>query len=299
MKTKNDLLSIAASTSLIAAILFAKTAFSANPIFVEAEQVEFESVSFTYTPSPFKVKQAKKQGKTLEVKIEPGVSITGYLARPAVEEPRPAIVLLHACVGMTEFDEMWSKRLVTWGYVVLSVDSFTPRGVEYICDSRGGSYVTPWARALDAYGAKRYLSTRSFVDPDRIAVLGRSHGGTTIMEIIKQSTSEGLSTEPFNAAIAFYPLCSVPEPFGPEPIDTPILILTGEKDSWQPAELCAQYADRLPPESEITLKVFAGAYHAFDETGVDIIDAGYIIRYDPEAAAAASDFSREFLKERL
>jgi dienelactone hydrolase len=100
--------------------------------------------------------------------------------------------------------------------------------------------------------------------------------------------------KPFQAAIAFYPLCSEPEP-----ISTPVLIMTGEKDSWQPAGLCAQYADKLPPQHDITLKVFAGAHHAFDEPGVDIIDAGYIIRYDQEAADEASNMSREFLKDRL
>jgi hypothetical protein len=33
--------------------------------------------------------------------------------------------------------------------------------------------------------------------------------------------------------------------------------------------------------------------------GVDTIDAGYIIRSNPEAAAEASQIAREFLEERL
>jgi dienelactone hydrolase len=91
-----------------------------------------------------------------------------------------------------------------------------------------------------------------------------------------------------------YPHC-----LKPVPINTPTLILSGEMDQWNPANLCAQYVDNLQPQHNITLKVFAGAYHAFDEPGVDDIEAGYIVRYYPEAAAKASELSRKFLAERL
>jgi hypothetical protein len=146
MTIKNDWFYVAVTTSLVVAMLFTETALSADSIFVGAEKVEFESVSFAYTPSPFKVKQAKKLGKILEVKTEPSISVTAYLARPNSEEPRPAIVLLHTCAGMSEFEEMWSDRLVTWGYVVLTVDSFTPRGVEYVCTGQQGATrgAVPW-----------------------------------------------------------------------------------------------------------------------------------------------------------
>jgi dienelactone hydrolase len=294
MPISNRLLHLVIIAGLVAATAFSKTAFGANPIYEGAEVVEFESASYTYTPSPFKLRQAKKLGVPVEIKTEPGVTLSAYLARPVGAEPRAAIVLLHTCNGISEHEAMWSKRLVDWGYVVLSVDSFTPRGVEYSCDGRVGNYVGPWNRALDAYGAKQYLSTRSFVDPARIAVLGMSHGGNTVLETIKPSISEGLAVKPFRAAIAFYPLCNEPEP-----INTPTLILTGDKDSWTPAEFCAQYVGKLQPQHEISLKVFAGAYHAFDHPGIDIVELGYIVRSDPEAAAEASQIAREFLEEWL
>ena len=189
---------------------------------------------------------------------------------------------------------MWSKRLVKWGYVVLSVDSFTPRGLDYICDGRVGYYVGPWARALDAYGAKQYLSTRSFVDSNRIAVMGMSHGGNTVLEAIKQPISRGLAMKPFQAAIAFYPHCGKPES-----INTPTLILIGDKDSWTPVELCEEYVGKLQSQNEIKLKVFAGAYHAFDHPGIDIVELGYIVRSNPDASAEATQITHEFLEEWL
>jgi len=296
MKLEQKVLRIAASAILVSGMAFTETAFSAKSIYIDAEVVEFESAPYTYPPSPFKVKQAKKLGIAVEVKTEPSVSLTGYLARPADEKPRAAVVLLHTCAGISEHEEMWSNRLVSWGYVVLSVDSFKPRGFDYTCDGRigGGALTTTWRRALDAYGAKRYLSTRSFVDPARIAVMGMSHGGMTVLETIKQSTSEGLAMKPFQAAIAFYPLCSEPER-----INTPTLILSGSEDSWTPAELCKQYVGNLQPRYEITLKVFAGAYHAFDHPEIDAVDAGHIVRSNPKAAAQASQISRDFLNKWL
>ena len=296
MIKRNDFLYSVIITVLLASIIFALTACSTDQDYKDSEIVEFESVSFTYPPSPFKVRQAKKLGKTVEVITEPSVSLSGYLTKPTGEEPKAAIVLLHTCAGISEHEEMWSKRLVSWGYVVLSVDSFKPRGFDYICDGRigGGSVTTPWRRALDAYGAKQYLSTQSFVDPNRIAVIGMSHGGSTVLEIIKQSTSTGLEMNPFQAAIPFYPLCSVPEP-----ITTPTLILVGSEDNWTPAEFCTPYVENLKPQHEITLRIFEGAHHAFDHPGIDAIDAGYIIRSNPKVAAEASQMVREFLEEHL
>jgi len=279
--------------AVIGAILFTETSLSAEPIFQDAEVVEFESVSYTYPPSPFKVKRAKKLGIPVETKTEPSIQLRGHLARPEGNGPFPAIVLLHTCAGISEHEESWARRLVSWGYVVLSVDSFTPRGVKYICDARP-STATPWSRVLDAYGAKRFLSNRPFVDPNRIAVMGMSHGGHTVLLVAKQSTSTGLALKPFRTAVALYPICGEPEP-----IDTPILILIGDEDTWTPANECIRHMDRLQHPHEMTLKVFPGAYHLFDHPGIDIVEMGHTVRSDPEAAAQAIRMTREFLSKTL
>ena len=303
MALKDRLLRIVVGTSLVGAVIFAETALSAQPVLAGAEVVEFESVAYTYPPTPFKIKQAEKLGIPVETKTEPSIRLTGYLGKPAGEGPFLAVVLMQGCASVSEsnlavevverWNEVWSDRLVAWGYVVLSVDSFTPRGTKYICEARRG-WTTPWSGALDAYGAKRYLSTRPFVDPTRIAAMGMSHSGTTILEIIKQSTSTGLGMKPFGAAVALYPLCGEPEP-----IDTPTLVLIGGADTKTPADQCVRYLDRLQRPHEMTLKVFPGAYHVFDHPGIDFEELGVIVRSDPEAATQAIRMTREFLSERL
>ena len=269
------------------------TAHAIGPVIDGAVAVEFESAPYTYAPTAFRLKQAKKLGKPVVAKTEPSVPLVGYLARPKGEWPRPAVVLLHTCAGLSQHEQMWSDRLVDWGFVVLNVDSLTPRGLEYICDGRIGS-TTPWHRALDAYGAKLYLSMQSFVDPDRIAVMGMSHGGVVVLEVARQPIAKNLKTKPFQAAIAYYPYCGEPSR-----IDIPTLLLIGSEDNWTPAELCEQYLARLPPESRLTVEVFAGAHHLFDLAGIDLVELGFVLRSHPAAAARASRLTREFLQKHF
>ena len=251
--------------------------------------VEFMSVPFTHAPSSFALKRAKKLGKKIEPKTEPAVALTGFLSKPDRVGPHPAVVLLHTCAGISKHEMSWAEILNSWGYVVLLVDSLTPRGVEYICDGRSGS-VAPWNRALDAYGGKKYLSSLSYVDPERIAVMGMSHGAMAVLEIIENATSDGIDIKPFGAAVAFYPLCGEPTQ-----IDIPTLIMTGDKDSWTPAELCKQYVERLGNDSGVSIKVFENAHHLFDHPDIDITDLGYVLRSNPKARVEAIRMVHEFL----
>ena len=291
---KDKLLRVVVGTSLVGAVMFAETAFSAQPVFEGAEVVEFESAAFTYTPSPFKVRQAKKKGIALEPTIEPSVPLLGFLAKPGGAGPFPAVVLMHGCAGITKWNKVWTDRLIAWGYVVLDVDSFTPRGLTYICDGHEISAATPWTRALDAYGAKNHLSTLRYIDSTRIAVMGMSHGGAAVLHAIEQSISAGLQLKPFQAAVALYPLCRELQQ-----VNTPTLILIGDKDNWTPASWCVRYLDELQPPHDVTLKVFPGAHHVFDLEGIDGEELGLTIRYHPQAAAEAIEMIRKFLMERL
>ena len=149
------------------------------------EPVFFDSA--VYPPTPFKVKRAEAQGIELETKM--GETIAGNLYRPDGVGKFPAIILMHGCGGIWRGNDVWRPRLVDWGYVVLDMDSFGPRGIENgVCFS-ADHLAGPFSRALDAHGARSFLATLPFVAPKRIGVIGMSHGGTTVIQAINRWTT--------------------------------------------------------------------------------------------------------------
>jgi dienelactone hydrolase len=204
------------------------------------------------------------------------------LTKPDGKGPFPAIVLLHGCSGMeSAYPNQWDQRLADWGYVSLQVDSLTPREISTIC--AGGMIsieILPY-RVEDAYLARDYLATLSVVDPDRIGVMGWSHGGTTAVKAVNQS-GEPDRVKPFAAAVAFYPACykSI------DPI-TPLLILSGGQDRWTPVEFCLRHAPANDGTAFFEIKVYPEAYHCFDWVGIDTEQQGHILRYHAVSAEDA------------
>ena len=201
--------------------------------------------------------------------------------------------MLHTCAGISDHEYSWAIRFQSWGYVVLVVDSLTPRGLDYICDGRSGS-PAPWLRALDAFGARQYLSDMDGVDGSRIAIIGMSHGAMALLDAVRSSSVSDGQLPAFQAAVGFYPLCGQPET-----IHTPTLVLIGEQDSWTPANQCQELADGVADESKLSLKVFPGAHHLFDHPGIDMRELGHVIRSDESATAQSVIMTREFLKQHL
>jgi len=180
--------------------------------------------------------------------------LRGKLTKPSGDGPFPAIVLLHGASGPTKHYSDWIYRLQRWGFVTLMVDSFGQRGVSNIVGR--GHIVQTHRRAKDAHGAKLYLAGLPFVDRNRIAVMGWSHGGESTLEAVVINEP---SSSSFQAAIAFYPYCRQLYI-----LNSPLLVLIGEKDGHTPANRCEFYIKSKKGWPEVILKVYPDAYHAFD-----------------------------------
>jgi dienelactone hydrolase len=111
------------------------------------------------------------------------------LSKPAGDGPFPAVVLLHDCSGLGARSSgapwRWSSLLTAKGYVTIWPDSFSTRGhPRGVCVDGSPPRILPRQRAADAYAALDHLRTLPYVDHDRIAVMGGSHGGSSTLATI-------------------------------------------------------------------------------------------------------------------
>lgn len=249
------------------------------------------------------------------------IMLTGELSKPIGEGPFPAIVMLHGCFGPDAYKQLfteWAKRLAQWGYVSMQIDSFGPRGEKETIE-RCVHSVSPSERAQDAFDSKYYLSSLPFVDKSRMAVIGWSHGGWSVLRIVNnkpelKNTKESISinklnpiqtdkinsniegrSNPFKAAVAIYPYCLGTV----ENNETPLLILIGVKDDWTPVVLCRLRAMDVKPPTKITLIEYPNAYHCFDMTGIDRVFEGHRLLYDKDATNDLINQIQGFLAKYL
>ncbi|MBN1959154.1 MAG: dienelactone hydrolase family protein [Desulfuromonadales bacterium] len=243
-------------------------------------------------------------GQSLRIKSyapvpELGVKISGTIVKPDGEGPFPAVVFLHSCAGRASNDYEWANRLKNWGYVTYLLDSFGGRGVSNVCSS---GKVTTLERALDAHAAKVQLGALSFVDRDRIGVMGYSHGGRTVLDAVSYNLVEYSLPEeardPFKAAISLYPYCHTS-------IDTNThtMILIGDKDDWTPSSACEMNRPAAHDQGqEIVVKVYPGAYHKFDDMSKispKITSSGHYLAYNRSAMQDAVPRVKAFFDKHL
>jgi dienelactone hydrolase len=224
--------------------------------------------------------------------------IPATVFRPKGSGPFPGVVLLHVCSGIRAYDSKWVEWLVNLGYVAILPDSLSPRNVSTFCGSP-----TVRSHALDGLGALAYLRSQPDVIPTKVAVMGWSHGGAATL--VSSSARFIDATRPegggYQAAVAFYPGCAA---FQDGNLATPLLMLMGSADDWDPPGRCVERGTALQSAgTPVEWKVYKGAMHCFDEPGpnreVRVSGRTYHLGYDRTAAKDAYDQVQRFLKTYL
>ena len=240
-----------------------------------------------------------------------GATLTGQLKRPDKPGRLPAVVALHGCGGVltakgqvSARDVDWADRFAAAGYVVLFPDSFNPRGFRQICTLKAEERtIRPRDRAEDAAAAIAWLANQPFVDPARIALIGWSHGGSTVLWSVRGDGPAAAAK--IKTAIAFYPGCRVPSESKTWQARSPLAILIGDADDWTPPESCRVLKANHPA---IRLIEYPGAVHGFDapnsplRTRTDVGqsqkgDGRAKVGTDPKARASAIDEVQRILAD--
>ena len=120
--------------------------------------------------------------------------------KPAGDGPFPTALLFSGCDGPRDNVERWAERLNAIGWAAVVVDSHGPRGLDgrevwrLVC---AGQILMGSERAGDVLIAIDDVRRMPFADPGRLALIGASHGGWAIMDLLAMGPPERL---PYNLA---------------------------------------------------------------------------------------------------
>jgi carboxymethylenebutenolidase len=245
-------------------------------------------------------------------------TLTGFVYTPKGKraERAPAVVMMHGRAGpystnvknggpynastLSKRHKLWGESWSARGYVAVLVDSFGPRGYpggfgRHTINERPDAVNEVTVRPLDAYGALAYLRSRSDVAPDRIGLQGWSNGGSAALAAMAVDAQHLAGTGGFRAALVFYAGCGLRGHFdaqGYRPYAT-VLAFHGTADEETSPKLCQKLVERSRAlGGDITLKLYPGASHGFDDPGRQKVSAN-------RTAAANARASSEALFERI
>jgi dienelactone hydrolase len=225
-------------------------------------------------------------------------TLVGYVyaacAKSGAAAPAPAVVMMHGRAGayssladgkydattISKRHRMWGELWAEQGYVAILVDGFGPRGYphgfpRHSYDTRPAELDEVTVRPLDAYGAAKYLRTRSDVIADRIGLQGWSNGGSATLSSMAEVAADtpgaamlGPKTG-FRAALAFYPACGLKDRFDDGYVPyAPVRVLQGDADEEVSPKRCARLVEKSRAHGgDIEITLYPGATHDFDDPG--------------------------------
>jgi len=225
--------------------------------------------------------------------VDGKTTLTGFVYTPRDNPERaPAVVMMHGRAGpystnvknsgpynastLSKRHKMWGESWSALGYVAVLVDSFGPRGFpggfgRHTINERPDAVNEVTVRPLDAYGALAYLRSRSDVATERIGLQGWSNGGSAALAAMAADAPDLAGPAMgFRAALVFYAGCGLRGHFdaqGYRPYAT-VLAFHGTADEETSPQRCRRLIERSRSlGGDISLKLYPGATHGFDDPG--------------------------------
>lgn len=233
--------------------------------------------------------------------------ITAY--GPEDDEVRPAVVLFHGCGGLRPHVHTYAQAAALTGVRAYVVDSFGARGwdrlfaTSMICT---GVVMQGYERSGDVLSVLWGLRESRVVDMDNVMLVGFSHGGWSIMDLMTEPlTASGeaklvdadASLANVRGLFLVYPYINFPARSNTNDwVRHPkVFAVLAEKDHLTPVKHSRKIFDKVKAAgSDVTL-LSLNASHAFDEED----NKGGVMRFSPEAMRQSIAAMLGFMQDTL
>lgn len=224
------------------------------------------------------------EARTVEYPDPDGETLMGYLALPATDEPRSAVVVIQEWWGVDDHIKDVTRRFAQEGFVALAPDLYHGVVVSEPDEARKLVMELDMEEAVrEIQHAIAFLLEQQSVGGPRVGIVGFCMGGRLALRT-------GLVEPNLGAIVAFYGTPLAPEEVGQ--LKAPVLGLYGAEDGSIPVEQVRAMEAALRQASiEHQIEVYDGAGHAFFNDTRE--------SYRPEAASDAWQRALAWLREHL
>jgi dienelactone hydrolase len=182
--------------------------------------------------------------KTETVEYKQGDTVLqGYLSYDtAVKGKRPAILIAHDWMGLSEYQKSRAEQLAALGYVALAADVYG-KGVRPANAQEASTEAGKYYKDRDLMRARMragldFLSAQAVADPSRMAVIGYCFGGACALELAR-------SGAPLKAVVTFHGSLNNPKPDDARNIKAKVLVLHGADDPFVKQDEVKAFMDEM------------------------------------------------------
>ncbi|MEZ0390632.1 MAG: dienelactone hydrolase family protein [Pseudobdellovibrionaceae bacterium] len=248
-------------------------------------------VSFLFSLSAM----AAIKSETVEYK-EGQTTLEGYMAHnPAVRMRQPAVVIVHAWMGVDDFVKKKTDEMAQMGFVALAADIYgkgvrpkdAKEAAELAGKYRNNDRTLLRARAQAAFDL---LKKNPKVDPSKIVAIGYCFGGTTVLEM-------AMAGLPLAGVVSFHGGLEFPKLADTKNIKSKLLILHGAVDPYvPPAQVQALTKALDEAKTDYQFVAYSGAVHSFTDPSAGT-DASKGAAYNPVADRRSTEAMKDFFRE--
>lgn len=241
------------------------------------------------------------QERAVEYK-EGSTVLEGFFARPDTKDlkPRPAVVIVHDWMGISDDTKARARQVAELGYVVLAADIYgkgtrpkdADEAAKFAEQYRGGDRALLRKRVQAAIDT---LAKMKDADPKRVAIMGYCFGGTAALEAARMNA-------PVIGAISFHGGLSSALTKEKKNIAAKVLALHGADDTFvPPAEVAAFEAEMRAAKADWQLVSYGNAVHGFTHVNAPRKPGapfGYDEKADKRSWEAMKDFFTEIFERK-